>query len=607
MNTKLFLLAKAAISGLSVTLLSVTLWVPHTQAAPLRLAHNGEVHPDKVHSDKAAAKSGDNKNVDGKNAPSAKQKAPIHQAAPHQTPASSTTYGHQMPQSSQPTSRTLPPLPDKLPAWMNNKEQNHLFYKRGVYNDDVYNIRPLALDLNAVAVGHAFAYEDLVTGRAATLETQTFERIKRVLKSPPKFMPDEANISPTFGRRYGVLEQMFDWTHILHAQTVDVLASTQMTPAQKDKEIKALWDFYFTSVPYAITPLPMNMEWLDSQPYSMAFRRKYPKVNGLFWGYHWLQGAMYDGLDGIRLEQQRTSYEVMGKRYHDIELYRTDRPFMPMFAEVSPKFGAKYPHIANAFDNLHMLHDMVNDILASDWISEKQKAEQIARAMWIVSHDAHRNEQPGDKGEGLHDHRFMEGMPGMGMMKGSTTEVMYMPKMGWMRMDECHHCSMPLPTGENAWRASTVSAEGWTMRTRCALCARDMGAESKGEAILRIPLESTDKTLVVLSSADGTLRTVTPNVLFLEEPGSHAKCHEWSRAFSNRAAFDVWVKANPKYKAAKALTWPEWANVETADTPDTYEKPKGPVENPYEETGKPETQTQKAPEKKADVKKAVQE
>jgi hypothetical protein len=372
--------------------------------------------------------------------------------------------------------------------------------------------------------------------------------------------------------------------HILHNQTIDVLASTQMTQAEKDKEIEALWKYYFESVPYAITPLPMNMEWLDSQPYSMAFRKKYPKVNGLFWGYHWLQGAMYDGLDGLTLEQQRFSYEAMGKRYRNIELYRTDRPFMPMFAEVSPKFAAKFPEIANAFDNLHMLHDMVNDILASDWMSEKQKTEQITRAMWIMSHDAHRSEKPGANTGGMHDHRFMEGMPGMGMMKGSTTEVMYMPKMGWMRMDDCHHCSMPLPKGENAWRASTVSAEGWTMRTRCAMCARDMGAESKGESILRIPLESPDKTLVALSSEDGTLRTNTPDVLFLEEPGSHARCHEWSRAFSNRAAFEAWVNANPKYKDAKPLTWQEWVNIEPADTPDTYEKPKGPVENPYAET-----------------------
>jgi hypothetical protein len=38
-------------------------------------------------------------------------------------------------------------------------------------------------------------------------------------------------------------------------------------------------------------------------------------------------------------EDQASSYEVLGKRYHGVELYRTDRPFMPMFAEVSPRFA----------------------------------------------------------------------------------------------------------------------------------------------------------------------------------------------------------------------------------------------------------------------------
>jgi hypothetical protein len=314
--------------------------------------------------------------------------------------------------------KDLPPVPPNLPKWMNNKDKNHIYRKRGKYNDDIYNVRPLALDLNAVAVGHAFAYEDLVTGKAGELETKTFEKINRVLKNPPRFMPDEANISPTFGRKYGVLEQVFDWAHILHFQTVDVLASTEMTDAEKEAEIEALYQFYLDNVPYAITGLPMNMGYLDSQPYSKAFREQYPKVNGLFWGYHWLQGSMYDLLYGKSLEEQQQVYESMGKQYHEVELYRTDRPFMPMFAEVSPLFAQRFPEIANTFDNLHMLHDMVNDALASEWMSEEQQSEQIQRAIWLVMAANHEGMEAGktygkDK---LHDHRFMEGMPGMGWM-----------------------------------------------------------------------------------------------------------------------------------------------------------------------------------------------
>lgn len=314
---------------------------------------------------------------------------------------------------------TLPSVPANLPDWMQNKDRNEIYRKRGIYNDDIYNIPLLALDLNAIAVGHAFAYEDLVTGRAKDLETDTFQRINWVLKNPPRFMPHEGSVSPTFGRKYGVLEQVFEWAHILHAQTVDVLASTEMTAAEKEAEIERLYQFYTESVPYAITGLPMNMGYLDGQPYSKTFRRQYPKVNGLFWGYHWLQGAMYDLLyTNQNLAAQQAAYAQVGRRYREVELYRTDRPFMPMFAELSPRFAERFPQIANTFDNLHMLHDLVNDILAADWMSPKQKQEQVERAIWMVMAANHVGEQPGENNgsEGLHDHRFVPGIPGMGLM-----------------------------------------------------------------------------------------------------------------------------------------------------------------------------------------------
>jgi hypothetical protein len=147
-----------------------------------------------------------------------------------------------------PRVKELSPPPAHLPGWMSGRKKNHIFYKQGVYNFDVYNIPRLALDLNAVAVGHAMAYEDMVTGKAGTLETATFDRINWVLKNPPKLMPDEAAISPTFGRVYGILEQVFDWTHILHAQTLDVLASKDMSEDEKDGELQALWKYYFETV-----------------------------------------------------------------------------------------------------------------------------------------------------------------------------------------------------------------------------------------------------------------------------------------------------------------------------------------------------------------------
>lgn len=479
----------------------------------------------------------------------------------------------------------LKPLPDNLPGWMNSPRYNEYFYKRGRYNFDIYNIEPMARDMNGVAVGHSFAYEDLVTGKAGTLETDTFNRIDWVLKNPPKNMPGEKFISPTFTRKYGALEKLFDWTHVLHAQTIDVYASTELTQEQKDNEIDALWKFYKSKVPYTITALPMNMEYLDGQAYSGNFRQKYPKVNGLFWGYHWLQTTVYDALMKSRtLEDKRKQYAVIGKRYHDVELYKTDRDFMPMMAETSPEFAKRYPDIANAFDNLHMLHDMVNDILATDWLTEKQKDEQIKRAIHMLTDDAHKGEKPGDfnPNDPLHDHRFMEGQPGMGMMKMATPQLMYMPGMGWMNMTECGHCSMPMDPDPKT--GATVSAEGWTMHARCVLCARDMAAQVEGQAIIRANTEDPNQPLILISDDEGNWSSNLKDVVFIEVEGPHASCSGWSRAFTNRAAFDAYIKSldedEEELKKAKPLTLAEWS-AKTGTEPDTYEKKKGPVENPY--------------------------
>ena len=518
--------------------------------------------------------------------------------------------------------RTLPALPSHLPAWLDSKRNNDIFYKRGAFNFAITTIPALNRDMNGVAVGHALAYEALVTGREKSLETTVWGQIDRVLKDPPKFMPTEKSLSPTFGQTYGVLEQVFDWTHVSHAQTIDLLTSPKFDNAAKDAETVKVWDYYKTEgTPFVVTERPMNMAWLDSQPYSGAFRRKYPKVNALFWGYHWLQTSIYDALWQKTPDEQKKAYALLGQRYHEVELYDTKRPFMPMMAETSPLFAARYPGIANAFDNLHMLHDMVNDILASDWMSDAQKRDQIKRAVYLMSADAHKDCKPGENRgvvDGIsHDHRFMQGMPGMGVMKvgvpsvdtapqsismsmaGMTmattapqtqpfdpTRLMWMPKMGWMDMSQCHHCSMPLSGSSDdplsAWQNSTVSAEGWTMRVRCALCARDMSAETKGGAILSLATEDPNRRVVVFSDERGNLTTEFKGAVFLEEnKGGHPKCSQWSQAFTSRAAFDAYVAKHPKFKDAKPLSFQEWANVDAAGTPDTYEKEEGPVENPY--------------------------
>lgn len=484
--------------------------------------------------------------------------------------------GHQMAGMKKQTE--LPAMPSDMPAWLNAPGADHLFYKAAPYNWAINRIPKFAKDMYATGVGHAMAYEALVRGEAPTIETKTFDKINWVLKHAPSMPVDEGAISPTFLRKYGYLEKVFDWAHTLHFQTIDVFAHPGWTDEQKEKEIERLWAFY-EAQPYAITGMPMNMDYLDSFSYSMKFRTDYPKVNGLFWGYHWLQTVNYDMLYRVPVKDQAPQYEVLGARYHETELYKTDRDFMPMTAEMSPRFAKRFPQIANAFDNLHMLHDNVNDILAQPQLTEAQKQEQVKIAIYRVLATTHKGEIPGDsegKENTLHDHRHPPSMPGMGWMKGSEDDIMWMSGMGWMDMSACSHCSIPMPEG-NPWGA-TVSAEGWTMMVRCLMCARDMAGETPGRAIIRAATNDPNRLLVLISDEEGNWTSNIEGIVFLEKYGEHPECSGWSRAFTTLAALEKYAEENPEYKDTKPLNLAEWAALNHG-TPDTYRKIDRP--NPY--------------------------
>ena len=171
-------------------------------------------------------------------------------------------------------------------------------------------------------------------------------------------------------------------------------------------------------------------------------------------------------------------------------------------------------------------------------------------------------------------------MPGMGWMKGSEDDIMFMSGMGWMDMSVCSHCSIPMPEG-NPWGA-TVSAEGWTMMVRCLMCARDMAGETPGRAIIRAATEDANRLLVLISDEEGNLTSNIKEVVFLEKMGEHPECSGWSRAFTSRAAFDKYIAENGEFKDAKPLSLEEWSKLNNG-TPDTYRKIEKP--NPYKPGG----------------------
>ncbi|MDX2065489.1 MAG: hypothetical protein SFX74_07085 [Fimbriimonadaceae bacterium] len=468
--------------------------------------------------------------------------------------------------------------PPELPAWMRSSAPDAVEFRPVRYQDAIRSVPAFARDMYATSVGHAIAYEAMERGQWSTMEDRTYRTIRAVLSAPPRFAVDERALSPRFSRRQSSVERVFEWAHALHFRTIDILAAPGLSPSERRRAMDAAWREY-QAQPFALTGLPMSMAYLDGFPWSGNFRRRYPKVNALFWAYHWLQTANYDMLFETPPATHRPQYEVLGAQYRDAELDRVDRDFMPMMAEQSPRFALAYPQIANAFDNLHMLHDQVNDLYATPGMAPAARDREIQHAIIRVLASSHAGETPGEATNlDLHDHRHPPSTPGMGFMKGSEDDVMFMSGMGWMDMSVCAHCSVPFEP-DPAWGA-TVTANGWTMRVRCIMCARDMASETPGRAVIRAATEQPGQTLVLISDDEGNWKSNLPGVRFVESGGEHPECHAWSKAFTTAAAAEAWRQSAGEDVPILDLT--AWGQLNRGK-PETYRKINRP--NPYRDSG----------------------
>ena len=53
------------------------------------------------------------------------------------------------------------------------------------------------------------------------------------------------------------------------------------------------------------------MALMGEQPNSLAFRKRYPKFNGLIWAYHWMQVGLYEPLlVGRTAEERQADYLI---------------------------------------------------------------------------------------------------------------------------------------------------------------------------------------------------------------------------------------------------------------------------------------------------------
>ena len=241
---------------------------------------------------------------------------------------------------------------------------------------------------NGFDYGHSILSETLLRHRGDAgrrLDGPVYAHVLcDVLRHPPAVPLAEQSIGPTWGRDFPEAIATFEWAHMLHRQLYDILADTRLSLGARGERVDATLAYYRSRPDLALSSTPKSMELMEGQPYSLAFRRAAPRYNALIWSYHWLQMALYDALlESPTPDARHAAVDTTVDRFYRMaEAGADDRlTAMPMSAATAPRFTTEYPEAAIIFDNLHALHDVVSDILASVTVPPGRQHEAVVRAL----------------------------------------------------------------------------------------------------------------------------------------------------------------------------------------------------------------------------------
>lgn len=240
--------------------------------------------------------------------------------------------------------------------------------------------------LYAFDYGHALVYERLLLNRGnipdpAVFEKELLKDIMAILKNPPTVKVDEGDIAPNYVFTFPLTLNLFDWSHMLHQFVLDVLTVNPDRGAVFQSRVLELFDQYKAKKSVAITDVCKNMLFMDGHYFSKSFRTDFPSFNLLIWSYHWFQIRLYEALMKPTESERNAAVEKTTQDFWDLISNLPDSAdfdMMPETTKEAPTFSKMFPKIAAAFDNNHMLHDVVSDILTSSRVvSSKIKSEGI--------------------------------------------------------------------------------------------------------------------------------------------------------------------------------------------------------------------------------------
>ncbi len=305
------------------------------------------------------------------------------------------------------------------------------FYLPGSFNWQFLSEFPEGAKLfNAFDYGHAVLYEKLLTTKGTTtadaLEAEYVHLTTDLLIRPPRFGIAEEAVMPNYAKLAWRAKQMFDWAHVLHRQIFDIYADPRLSRNEQDALIERATDYYLSRSEYAFLAVPKSMALMDDQYFSQSFRKAYPKFNGLIWAYHWLQVGLYEPfIDARTPSEAKAGIGItLGRFWSMLESPPSRLPsVMPMASAIAPKFSAAHPRAAVIFDNLHMMHDIISDVLHNDVVPADRKRAVIYAALDEFQ-DSTKNVETMEMWRNMGDHMggiAAMGGPATGLLKDAVT------------------------------------------------------------------------------------------------------------------------------------------------------------------------------------------
>ena len=395
------------------------------------------------------------------------------------------------------------------------------FYYPGSFNWSFLGNYPEAARLfNAFDYGHAVLYERLYTlpdsARAAiALEREYRYLTTDLLVRPPRFAVAEEVIEPSYAKLAWQAKLMFDWAHVLHRQIYDVYADERIPDARKDALIERLTDYYVSRRDIAYAPVPKSMTLMDEQYYSQVFRRHYPKFNGLIWAYHWLQVGLYEPfIAGRTPDEKKAGLQAAVARFWTMlkDPPATMPRVMPLAATVAPLFTARHPRAAAIFDNLHMTHDIISDILAADTVPRNRKRDVIYVVL-AEFRDTTRNVMTREEWMMMGDH--MGGIEAMGGPTLGLIRSASPPAAG--AAPAMDHGAMQMDRGDTSMARGDTGMARMEMPAPMPPPRPDTGLDARTAARARAIVADTARLRAVVADSAATRRLIA-QIRRLHEP-----------------------------------------------------------------------------------------